>query len=82
MKTAITITIDLKCAQKVKEQSLKASTYINNLIIDDMVGDLKQSKLPAVNPYAITGRCPHPGQCFGTEHFSNEINCHYCGGEL
>jgi len=79
MKTAITITIDLQCAQKVKEQSMKASTYINNLIIDDMVGDLKQSKL---NPYTPTARCPHPGGCFNTEYFLNETHCTYCKGEL
>jgi len=79
MKMAITVTIDIECAQKVKEQSLSASKYINDLIIDDMQGDLTQLKL---NKFIITGRCQTPGPCRGTEHFANETHCEYCKGEL
>lgn len=44
MKTAITITIDIECAQFIKGSGQKTSRFINRLILDAMKQDLDEKK--------------------------------------
>lgn len=44
MKTAITVTIDIECAQYLDAKADKTSHYINQLILTDMQGHLEQKK--------------------------------------
>ena len=44
MKTAITVTIDIACAQYLDKKTGKKSHYVNKLILSDMQKDLEVKK--------------------------------------